>query len=529
MTKGEYAIISGRINDIAWDGDSQRIIAVGDGKQRYGHCITADSGNTVGEISGHAAQVNSVSIRQQRPLRAATAGDDRNIVFYHGAPFRFNSIPGRGEHANFIYSVAFSPDGHQLVSAGGDRKILLHDGKTGEYKAQLSKDDSSHTGSIFGTSWAPDSRRLATASADRTVKIWDVEAGKAIQTVKFTNDGIVDVSDQQVGVTWVPGRSDGLLISLSLNGDINYLNQSSEKPTRVISGHQKNITTLELSGNVSTKMPTLWTGSYDGRLCVWDIADGTAKKVDGESHTNLVSGLAATSGKHPQLFSVGWDDTLRSTDIDAVAFSGQSTKLSSQPKTLTSTADGMVVVSQVDDVVIFSNGQQAGELPLISSPTSLAANGNTVAVGASDSSLTTYSVTEGHAPKKMAFFEKVSAAPITALSFTIDGSMIAVGDSSGKLFVFKVGESSLDLVTNRWSGAHTAKVTCIAWNERGTHAVSGGLDTNIFAWSIKDPGARVKASNAHKEGINGIAWYGEKIISCGTDATIKFWSVLNLK
>ncbi len=36
-TKGEYGIISGRINDIAWDGDSQRIIAVGDGKERFGH------------------------------------------------------------------------------------------------------------------------------------------------------------------------------------------------------------------------------------------------------------------------------------------------------------------------------------------------------------------------------------------------------------------------------------------------------------------------------------------------------------
>ena len=50
-TKGEYAIIAGRINDIAWDGDSQRIIAVGEGKERFGHCITADSGNSVGEVS----------------------------------------------------------------------------------------------------------------------------------------------------------------------------------------------------------------------------------------------------------------------------------------------------------------------------------------------------------------------------------------------------------------------------------------------------------------------------------------------
>jgi len=40
-TKGEYGIISGRINDIAWDGDSQRIIAVGDGRERFGHWYVA--------------------------------------------------------------------------------------------------------------------------------------------------------------------------------------------------------------------------------------------------------------------------------------------------------------------------------------------------------------------------------------------------------------------------------------------------------------------------------------------------------
>jgi hypothetical protein len=48
--KNETKVISGRINDLAWDGESQRIIAVGDGKERYGHAFTYDSGNTVGEV-----------------------------------------------------------------------------------------------------------------------------------------------------------------------------------------------------------------------------------------------------------------------------------------------------------------------------------------------------------------------------------------------------------------------------------------------------------------------------------------------
>lgn len=174
-TKGEYHIIAGRINDIAWDGDSQRIIAVGDGKERFGHCITADSGNSVGEISGHASQINSVSIRQQRPLRAATGSDDTSLVFLHGAPFKFNTSV-RGKHDKFIYGTQFSPDGSALVSVGSDRRIWLYDGKTGEPTKQIGEGE--HKGSIFGVSWAPDSKRLVTCSGDQTVKVWDVESGQ---------------------------------------------------------------------------------------------------------------------------------------------------------------------------------------------------------------------------------------------------------------------------------------------------------------------------------------------------------------
>ena len=161
VTKGEYQIVR-RVQDLAWDGDSQRIIAVGDGKERFGHCFTWDSGNSVGEIAGHSAPINAVALRQQRPFRAATGSDDASIVFYHGAPFKFNAIL-RGQHSRFVYGVAFSPDGSTLVSVGADKKIWLYDGKTGEVKTQIG--DGEHKGSIFAISWSKDSKRFVTSSA----------------------------------------------------------------------------------------------------------------------------------------------------------------------------------------------------------------------------------------------------------------------------------------------------------------------------------------------------------------------------
>ena len=540
MTKGEYAIISGRINDIAWDGDSQRIIAVGDGKQRYGHCITADSGNSVGEISGHSAQVNAVSIRQQRPLRAATAGDDKNLVFYHGAPFKFNGIPGRGNHTNYVYGVAFSPDGNTLVSVGADKKIWLYDGKTGEIKGELTDTREGHSGSIFGVSWNKDSTKFVTCSADRTVKTWDVEAGKVVNTWSFGETA--NVSHQQVGAVWPSGRSDGLIISLSLSGDLNYLNESSAKPTKIISGHQKNITALTIHQS-SDADTTLFTGSSDGRICSWNTASGTAETIEGEGHSNIISGLTTTttsSSKHPQLYSVSWDDSLRITDINARTYTGTPQKLSSQPKALTCTSDSLLVVSQLESVSVYSTTSPTGleeiaQLPQTSNPTSLTATGTTIAIGSTDSSLRLYTAHPAKPPTLVAEIPKVSATPLTALAFSPDASLLCAGTAAGKLYVYKLstpltglitGTVSLDLVTDRWSSAHTGKITCVAFDPAGKHAVSGGLDTNLFLWSVAEPGKRVKVGNAHKEGVHGVVWVGEKkVVSVGADAAVKAWGV----
>ena len=484
----------------------------------------------MGEISGHSAQVNAVSIRQQRPLRAATAGDDKNLVFYHGAPFKFNGIPGRGNHSNFVYSVGFSPDGAHLVSVGGDKKIWLYDGKTGEIQGEVSDSAEGHNGSIFGVSWSKDSRSIVTCSGDRTVKTWDVEAGKVTNTWTFGDT--MNIGDQQVGVVW-PDRADGTIISLSLSGDLNYLNQSSTKPTKVISGHSKNITALAVSGAESD--PTLWTGDYEGRLCNWDVSKGTAETIEGDGHTSIISGLAATSkAKYPQVYSVGWDDKIRTIDAGAHTFHGKPTSLASQPKAVTCTTDSLVIVAQLDSVLVYRDGEEDGELPLKSSPTSLAAHGTTVAIGGSDASLRIFTVTPGKAPRQSAMIESVSATALTALAFSSDGGLLAAGTAAGKIYVYTLstgvtglvtGSQTLDLVTDRWS-AHSGKITSIAFNGDGTHAVSGSLDTNIHLWSLKEPGKRVKITNAHKEGVNGVAWLkGGMVFSTGADATVKKWKV----
>lgn len=513
-TKGEYHIISGRINDIGWDGDSQRIIAVGDGRERFGACITADSGNSVGEVSGHSKVVNAVAMRQQRPLRAATVSDDGSMCFLHGAPFKFAG-KSNDLHKGFVYGTAFSPDGNLLVTVGADRRIQLYDGKTGEPTKQIG--EGVHTGSIFAVTWAKDSKRIVTASADQSVRVWDVESGENVKSWKLGQEGAVNVGDQQVGVAW---PRDDLIIALSLDGDLNYLSESSEAPTKTVQGHNKGITAMTTGSDGSGK--DVYTGSFDGRVCHWNVESGVGAVIDGQTHTNQVTQIAATSG---QAFSVGWDDTLRTLDEGANTFTGSSTKLEAQPKGI-SVTEGRVVVATASGIAVYSQGQQVGELSTNYSPTSLAASGSTVAVG-DGNDVRVYSLDSANKISEVQVLKK-AAAQVTSLAFSKDGSHLAVGNSQGKIFAFKTDDWSV--ATDRWS-AHTARVMSIAWNDAGTHAASGALDTHVYVWSLAKPASRVKALNAHKDGVNGVSWVegSSKVASTGGDAAVKIWTVSGLQ
>ena len=528
-TKGEYAIISGRINDIAWDGDSQRIIAVGDGRERFGHCITADSGNSVGEVSGHSKVANAVALRQQRPLRAATVSDDGSMCFLHGAPFKFNS-KADGLHKGFVFGTAFSPDGSTLVTVGADRRIQLYDGKTGEPTTTVGGGDDAHTGSIFAVSWSSDSKRIVTASADQTVRVWDTQSGKSLQTWRLGGSGAVaSVPDQQVGVVWPSGRSDDLIISISLSGDLNYLKLGQDAPVRVVYGHNKSITALGVESD--GKGQGLWTGSFDGRVCHWDLAAGEAQTVDGQAHTNQVTQFASLA-RQGQTYSVGWDDTLRVVDEGARTFTGSDgVKLSGQPRGIASTDDGHVFVALASGTIaICLQGAVVAEVPTAGyTPTAIAAHGSFVAVGSSpDPVVHIYKLDSSGTSLTLAETLKASTSAVSTLAFSRDGRYLAAGTAGGKIVAYET--ASWKVATDRWS-AHTARVTTIAWNDAATHAVSGGLDTNVFVWSLAKPGSRVKAMNAHKDGVNGVAWVegSQKVASAGADATLKVWNVANLQ
>lgn len=342
-------------------------------------------------------------------------------------------------------------------------------------------------------------------------------------------EGSVHIPSQQVGVVWPHGRSDGLVISVDLEGNLNYLTPGNPKPVKVVRGHQGNITAVGLAG--SDAAPSLVTGSYEGRVRSWDFFKGVASTVDGEGPSNYVSGFSSTSESSGRMYSIGWDDTLRSIDTSAGTFTGISAKASSQPKGVTVTKSGLTVIATASGLEIFSpDGEKAGEKSLgFNSLTSVAASPSSdiVIAGCSNNTAQVYEVSGKSLTLQSTISDASLTSAVSAVAFSPDGSLVALGTAAGRICVFSTADWSLN--TSRWS-AHTARVTGISWSPDGQFAVSGSLDTNVFVWSVKTPGSRVKALNAHKEGVNGVVWVQkDKVVSVGADAAVKVWKVDGLK
>ncbi|KAH7878576.1 WD40-repeat-containing domain protein [Lentinula edodes] len=513
--KGEYKVISGRINDLEWDGESKRIIAVGDGKEKFGHAFMMDTGTSTGVISGHFKAVNAVSIRHQRPFRAATGGDDAGIIFHQGVPYKYDkSIK---THTKFVQDVRYAPSGDIFASVGSDFKIFLYDGKNGDTLDEVT--DSPHKGSIMACTWSPDSKSLVTSSADCTVKLWDVETRKAITTWTVGNG----VSFQQVGNTW-SGESD--VVSLSLSGDLNVFDiRTGDKPSRIIQGPQKPITAI---APVPALPDTFLAGTADGRVLSYSKTTGESSHMQGVNHSTLVTSLASSSAGG-SAFSAGFDDCVREIGSDGTGFTPSSFSLSSQPKSLAVGDDASVFVAEIkNSIEVIRSNQKIFDLSTKYTPSAIAVKGSLVAIGGEDSKVHLYQWDGKSLEDDAVPILQGNKAVVSALAFSPDGNLLASGDSSGSISLFDIKEKKL--ITSRWS-FHTARVNSLSWTSDSKHCASGSLDTHVYIWSVAKPLRNIAIKNAGARGVNAVLWIDNsngktgQLVSSGADASVKVWEV----
>ena len=96
-----------------------------------------------------------------------------------------------GGHSGYVTAVAWSPDGHHILTGSRDRTVRIWDATTGDNTLTLT-----HTDPVTAVAWSPDGHHILTGSGDGTTRIWDATTGDNTLTLIHT--------DWVTAVAWSP-------------------------------------------------------------------------------------------------------------------------------------------------------------------------------------------------------------------------------------------------------------------------------------------------------------------------------------
>jgi WD40 repeat protein len=83
-------------------------------------------------------------------------------------------------HSDSVSCVAFSPDGKQVVSGSRDKTVWVWDAATGAVLQTLE----GHSNWVNSVAFSPDGKQVVSRSSDKTIRVWDAATGAVLQTLE---------------------------------------------------------------------------------------------------------------------------------------------------------------------------------------------------------------------------------------------------------------------------------------------------------------------------------------------------------
>lgn len=247
------------------------------------------TGEEIRQFLGHENTVNSVAFSPEGTQIASAGWDGLVRVWNVESGEEIGSFQN---HNDRVLSVAYAPDGQTLVSGSRDKTVRVWDINTfGEVRRF-----DGHEGDVMSVTFSPDGSMIASGSADDTVRLWDVESQSIIHTLTGHGGDVTTVA-------FSPDAT--LLLSGSIDGSMRLWNVESGSEIRQFVGHTNWVNSVAFSPDGLYAL----SASSDLSVRLWDVTTGSEiRRFDG--HTNWVlSAVFAQDGTF--IFTGAEDNTAR--------------------------------------------------------------------------------------------------------------------------------------------------------------------------------------------------------------------------
>jgi WD40 repeat protein/serine/threonine protein kinase len=392
-------------------------------------------------------------------LRLASAGTDKTVRIWDALTGQeLLSLKG---HTDEVNSVVFSPDGEFLASGSGDTQHL---DKPGEIKIWNSRTGQEcftlfgHTGTVFQVAWSPDGKSVASASADQTVKIWDPVLGTLVDTLR---------GHQQIVESVTFSRS-GRLASASRDGAVRIWGRRS-----ITFQGYTSVTSVAFSPDGES----LAFAGMDRTARVWNPRTGKIHTLKG--HTGVVKSLAF--GPDGRLATASLDSTVCLWDVD-------------KEQTLFT----IKAHHKVNGVAFSPDGKR-----LVS--------------GQSDGTVKIWDACANPRARTLAGHSR----EVTHLAFSPEGGLVSTSqDGTSKVWNVSTGQVTLTLKGNG------DRVSTAMFSPDAQRLITAGADNTVKVWNART-GMEISTLRGHTGAIRAAALSGDgkRLASAGADKMVKVWDV----
>ncbi len=176
----------------------------------------------------------------------------------------------KAAHAGGVSSLAFSPDGKRIATAGADGAVKIWEVES----AKLQTTIEAHKGGVHAVAFAPDGESIVSAGADKVFKIWKISNPEKPAFTSPEHRGPV------LAVAFSP---DGKLIAsgsgeAKVSGQLQIWDVGKGKLAHAFGDLKDVVTTLSFH----PKLPRLASGGNDKKVRVWSLT--LKKQLYDEGH-----------------------------------------------------------------------------------------------------------------------------------------------------------------------------------------------------------------------------------------------------